>query len=89
MTGTPKIEVIAFIGRVILRPGNCEIISLKSIVTEPIKIVAGRSIICDDVLNIILERCGTATPIKAIGPQKAVTLPAIMLVLTKIKALTT
>ena len=45
--------------------------------------VAKNRTLCSLVLKIILHKCGTAIPIKAIGPQKAVVLPASMLVLMK------
>lgn len=42
----------------------------------PNSILEGMSTLCNDVLKIFLATWGTAKPIKAIGPQNAVTAPA-------------
>ena len=42
----------------------------------PKRILDGISTLCKDVLKIFLATCGTAKPINAIGPQKAVEAPA-------------
>jgi hypothetical protein len=46
----------------------------------PIKKTEGTKILWFEVLKICLVRCGIANPIKAMGPAKAVTAPAIRLV---------
>ena len=38
----------------------------------PISIVAGMSVLCQAVPSVSRAKCGTASPMKAIGPQKAV-----------------
>ena len=44
-TGAPKIEVIALIGKVKSKPGNCETVSQSSIITAPSKMVAKNKVL--------------------------------------------
>ena len=83
--GIPKRAVTEFIGKVVLYPGIREIISLNNIIIEPIRIEPGIKKLWFVVLNIIRVKWGTAIPINPIGPQKAVIVPARMLVLIKTK----
>ena len=85
--GIPIIAVTELMGSVVCIPGNCETISLKSITILPVKITAGTSTKWFEVLKITLQMCGTAIPIKPIGPQNAVIVPASKLVLKKMTIL--
>ncbi len=76
----PINEVTEFIGITLREPGNWETRSLSSMMIPPAIIVPGIRMPWSDVLKSILAIWGTAMPIKPIGPQKAVTLPARMLV---------
>src|SRR6218665_639763 len=78
--GAPIIEVIALMGKVNSKPGICENVSQINIIVAPIKSVPANKILWLLVRNNNFPRCGTANPIKAIGPAKAVMLPASMLV---------
>ena len=85
--GAPKSEVIALIGRMASEPGSCAIISKIKSKAAPSRMTMGVSSRWLAVLKSILPMCGTANPIKAIGPQNAVTVPANRLVLIMIKVL--
>ena len=78
--GAPKIEVTAFIGSVKLNPGICEIKSQTNINKAPINKVPKNKVLCKLVLKSIFAKWGTARPTNAIGPAKAVMLPAKILV---------
>ena len=84
-TGAPKIDVIALIGKVKSKPGNCETVSQSSIITAPSKMVAKNKVLWLLVWKTNFEICGTAKPTKAIGPTNAVILPAKIPVAIKIK----
>ena len=79
-TGAPKIEVIALMGKMVSVPGNWLMVSQNNKVMAPNNTVAKNKIWWLAVLKINLAMCGTANPTKAIGPAKAVTLPANKLV---------
>ena len=78
--GAPTNDVIALIGSVKSLLGNCAILSQISITILPNKSTAGNKTLWFDVLNTCLVICGMAKPIKAIGPAKAVMVPANKLV---------
>lgn len=78
--GAPTIEVMALMGNVNSKPGICETLSQINIIIEPIKSVPVNKILWSLVRNNNFPKCGTASPIKAIGPAKEVMLPAKMLV---------
>ena len=81
--GAPNKEVIALIGNVNSLVGNCAMLSQISNTIPPMIAEAGTNILWLDVENNIFEICGTAKPIKAIGPEKAVMTPVNKLVITK------
>ena len=85
--GAPKSDVMAFIGRVDSDPGNCAIKSKARSKIAPSKMTMGVKNKWLEVLNSILPICGTAKPMKAIGPQNAVMVPANKLVLIMISVL--
>ena len=62
-------------------------ISQIKIRAAPIKMDAGISILWTELLKIPRAICGTAIPTKAMGPVKAVMLPANMPVAITIKIL--
>ena len=74
--GAPISELTELIGRVVLAHGICDIMSHKVSKLAPTIIQAGRTILWSDVRKIPLTICGTAIPIKAIGPVNAVAVPA-------------
>ena len=73
--GAPISEVTAFIGSTLLPKSPLEIRSQKIRIIAPMTQTAGISTLWSLVPKRILERCGTAIPMKAIGPQKAVMTP--------------
>ena len=83
--GIPISEVTALIGIALSLPGRFEIISLARSVIAPVRIHPGIRILWFVVLKTNLTIWGTAIPINPSGPQKAVTLPARMLVERNIK----
>ena len=83
--GAPKIEVIAFIGKVKSIPGICEMVSQHNINKAPINMVAQNNMPWLLVWNTNFAKCGTANPTKAIGPANAVMLPARRLVAKMIR----
>ena len=85
--GAPNNEVIAFMGKVYSLFGNCAILSQISIIIEPLIATAGNKILWFDVLKSSLVKCGTANPIKAIGPENAVITPVNKLVDISVKFL--
>ena len=78
--GAPNIEVIALIGKTNACPGNWVNISQKSIKIAPTHADSNNKFPCLLVRNNNLAICGTARPINAIGPTKAVAPPAKILV---------
>ena len=72
MIGAPNSGVTAFSGRIVFEPGIIIRILHNSAMIAPAKIVTGSSILWLDVPNISRATCGTASPIKEMGPQKAV-----------------
>ena len=78
-------DVIALIGNVKSCPGTCAITSQNNITIAPIKSVLQNKIKWLLVWKTSFAMCGTANPIKAIGPAKAVMLPAKILVAIMIK----
>ena len=82
INGAPKAVVIAFKGNVLAMPGSWLMVSQASKITTPKLAAAGKSNAWFWVRKSSLARCGTAMPIKAMGPQKAVMLPVSMPVLT-------
>ena len=82
-TGAPNNEVIAFIGKVYSKVGNWAILSQINNTIAPVIAVAGINILWLEVVKINLAICGTANPIKAIGPEKAVMTPVSKLVIIK------
>ena len=78
--GDPIIEVTAFIGNVKSLPGNWAMISQNNKIIAPSKIVLQNKVKWLLVWKINFAMCGTANPMNAIGPTKAVILPAKMLV---------
>ena len=85
MMGAPNSDVIAFIGNVYSLEGNWAILSQISIMIAPLMATAGTNILWLEVLKSSLVKCGTAKPIKAIGPEKAVITPVNKLVEIKVK----
>ena len=71
-TGAPNKDVIAFIGSVNSLFGSCAILSQINKMIPPSNETAGINILWLEVLKINFVMWGTANPIKAIGPQKAV-----------------
>ena len=83
--GAPNKEVIAFMGKVYSLVGNWAILSQISIIIAPLMATAGNNILWLEVLKSSFVKCGTAKPIKAIGPEKAVITPVNILVEIKVK----
>ncbi len=79
----PRSAVIELMGRVSI----LDMISQISNITDPVSSVAGTSTRWSEVRNIIRVTCGIASPIKPIGPQNAVTVPASRVVERKRSAL--
>ena len=75
-TGAPKILVIALIGSTFIEPGSWAIVSQINIKIAPQQSTAGIKILWSVVWNSCRVKCGTANPIKAMGPAKAVIHPA-------------
>ena len=73
MTGAPIKGVTAFNGITPISPGRLQKILHNKAIPDPHMSVPGKSMRWFVVLKNILEICGTARPIKATGPQKAVT----------------
>ncbi len=73
-------EVMALMGKIMFSKIIKVRISHKSIRLIPTPIFAQNNTKWLEVLKIILEMCGTAKPINAIGPTNAVMLPAKILV---------
>ena len=69
ITGAPKIGVIAFKGMTPENIGNTLIRLHNRAMNEPIRIVQGRRDLWSEVPNINRAMCGTANPIKEMGPQ--------------------
>lgn len=86
-TGEPTNAVMTLIGNTDWLPGNWAIISHSSISEVPTRQQQGMRIRWSEEWNSDLARCGTAIPIKPIGPQKAVILPVSKQVLLIIKNL--
>ncbi len=80
-TGAPNKEVIAFMGKVNSLAGNWAIESQINSTIAPIIADEGINILWLDVENNIFAICGTAKPINAIGPEKAVITPVNKLVI--------
>lgn len=78
--GAPKIEVMALIGKLYSLPGSWAIVSQRSSNMAPTRAEAGNKTRWFEVVNINLDRCGTANPTKAIGPENAVMTPVRRLV---------
>ena len=72
ITGAPMIGVTAFKGMIPFSPGSTQIILHNNDMAAPVRIVPGIKYRWLSVLRNILAICGTASPIKAIGPQYAV-----------------
>lgn len=70
--GTPITGVIAFIGIIPIEVGNTLISVHKRAITVPLNIVIGIRALWFDELSNSLAICGTTSPRKPIGPQKAV-----------------
>ena len=81
---SPKIEVIAFIGKIISVPGIWVMLSQISIIIAPKSNVLQNKILWLLVWKTNFAIWGTASPTNAIGPTKAVILPANMLVANSI-----
>ena len=80
--GAPKAVVTALMGRLVANPGNWAMVSQANRTNMPKRAVAGNNILWSLVLNNNLPKCGTAIPIKAMGPQNAVIPPVSIPVLT-------
>ena len=89
--GAPNSAVTALIGSVPGSPGSWEIRSHTSIIIDPQQMEPNNTIRWFDVLNMPLAMCGVVIPIKAIGPVKAVVVPASSAVnkMTKMRSLLT
>ena len=74
--GAPISELTELMGRVVSDHGTCEMMSQSVSKLAPTIIHAGSTILWSLVRNIPLTICGTAIPIKAIGPVNAVAVPA-------------
>lgn len=72
MTGAPKIGVMAFRGIVPAEPGITLIRLHNNAMKAPVSIVTGNRDLWFDVPSNKRAICGTANPIKDIGPQYAV-----------------
>jgi hypothetical protein len=83
--GAPNKEVIALMGRVYSLVGNWAMLSQINIIMAPLMATAGTNILWSEVLKNSFVKCGTARPIKAIGPEKAVITPVNKLVEIKVK----
>ena len=75
-TGAPTIEVMALMGNTFAEVGNWAMVSHINIKMAPYASTAGTKTLWSVVLKIYLVKWGTAKPIKAIGPAKAVMPPA-------------
>lgn len=67
-TGAPKIDVTTLMGNICSLPGIWAITSQKSKTRLPVKNTDGINLLWSLVEKTALVRCGTAIPIKAIGP---------------------
>src|SRR5687768_14563334 len=74
--GAPIKAVIAFRGKVAFDQGISAISADTSAINAPMRIVAGTRIRWSEVLKRLRHKWGTANAKNAIGPQKAVTVPA-------------
>lgn len=72
--GAPTKEVTALRGKVPLSPGKTHKRLQNKAIATPVKRVKGNSHLLSSELITKRTRCGTASPIKDIGPQKEVTL---------------
>ena len=75
---------MAFMGSIYSLFGNCEILSQISIMMAPFIATAGIKVLWFEVVNNNFAMCGTAKPINAIGPAKAVMTPVKILVAIKV-----
>lgn len=71
ITGAPNIGVTAFNGRTPVAPGSTLTILQTRATAPPINIVVGNNDLWLDVPKSKRVICGTANPIKAMGPQYA------------------
>ena len=83
MTGAPNIGVTAFSG-MIKFVGITQMRLHNKAIAAPISIVAGSSILWSASLVTSLAMCGTANPMNATGPQKAVVMAVRIPVESKI-----
>ena len=75
-TGAPKILVIALIGNTVAEFGNWAAVSQSNMIIAPEINTAGIMIRWSELVKTCRAKWGTAKPTKAIGPAKAVILPA-------------
>ena len=76
MIGAPMKGVTALRGITPLSPGKTQMALARSATAAPVRMVAGNSFWWFSVPSIMRAICGTASPIKAIGQQKAVVMAA-------------
>ena len=76
MTGAPRNGVTALRGMTPLSPGRMHTRLANMAVAAPVRMVAGKRFLWFSVPRIRRAMCGTANPIKATGPQKAVVMAA-------------
>ena len=89
ITGAPIRGVMAFSGITPWLPGIMHMRLQNKATAEPIRIVVGMIIRWSSDLIIILAMCGTISPIKDMGPQKAVTIAVRSPVMTNKRFLIT
>ena len=76
MTGMPIRAIVLETG---IGPGAiCDSRSAPKPIMAPVNKLAGRMILCEEVLRIALAMCGAVIPTKPKGPQNAVTAPVSM-----------
>ena len=72
MTGAPKIGVTALSGIIPISPGMMQIKLQSKAMALPVSMVRGISELWLEVPSISRAICGTASPMKEMGPQNAV-----------------
>ena len=82
MMGAPMTGVTAFNGMMPFSPGNTQIRLHNKATVLPVRIVIGNRELWFSVPKISHATWGTAKPIKAMGPQKAVVIAVSKPVIT-------
>ena len=76
MTGEPNRAVMALMGSVPCETASCERMSQASMSVVPQRMAAGMMALWSEVRKMPRAMCGTVIPMSAMGPVKAVEVPA-------------